>query len=227
MRITYILLTVLLFTLISGCVNPLVPSATPSPTVTKLIEPEVSANLSVGYQKVFAVTLDSDNYIATETHPSTFIYRFTDENGNTTIYVDENSSLLKVIGKDYILRYKNPVPLVQYPLHKGENWYYASPITFTTNNSSVDGQITINGTVKKFENATIFGNTTCQTVVVKQITVTSYTIDKTNYSISNESTLWYGQNIGLVKSYTISKRYIDTSLDQISEQQLVIIKFRQ
>ncbi len=227
MRIAYILLIALSFTLVSGCVNPLVPSATPSPTVTKLIEPEVSANLSVGYQKVFAVTLDGDNYTATETHPSTFIYRFTDENGNTTIYVDENSSLLKVVGKDYILRYKNPLPKVQYPLLKGENWYYASPITFTTNNSTVDGQITINGTVEKFENATIFGNTTYQTAVVKQTTVTSYGIDKTNYTISNESTLWYGQNIGLIKSYTISKRYIDNSLDQISEQQRVLIEFKE
>ncbi len=227
MRIAYILLIVLSFTLISGCTNPLVPSATPSPALTKLVEPEVSANLSVGYQKVFAVTLDGDTYMATETHPSTFIYQFIDESGNTTIFVDENSSVLKVVGKDYIVRYKNPPPTVQYPLLQGGNWYYASPITFTTNNSSVDGQITISGIVEKFENVTIFGNATYQTAVVKQTTVTNYSIDKTNYSISNESTLWYGQNIGLIRSYIISKRYLDNSLDQISEQQRVLIQFKQ
>lgn len=227
MRIAYIFPIALLLILISGCVNPLVPSATPSPTVTKLIEPEVSANLPVGYQKVFAVTLDGDTYVSTETHPSTFTYQFMDVNGNTTIYVDENSSLLKVVGKDYTLRYKNPLPYIQYPLFRGENWYYVSTIIFTTNNNSVDGQVIINGTVEKFENVTIFGNTTYQTAVVKQRTITNYSIDKANYSIANVSILWYGQNIGLIKSYTISKKYLDNSLDQISEQQRVLIKFKQ
>lgn len=91
----------------------------------------------------------------------------------------------------------------------------------------VDGQIIVNGTVERFENVPIFSNTTYQTAVVKQTTITSYNIDKTNYSVSNESTLWYGQNIGLIKSYPISKTYMENSLDQISDRQQEIIEFKQ
>jgi hypothetical protein len=150
-----------------------------------------------------------------------------DEAGNTTIYVDENSSVLKVVAQNYTIQYKNPLPTVQYPLIKGKKWYYLSPITVTYENRSVDGQIIVNGTVERFENVTIFSNTTYQTAVVKQTTITSYNIDKTNYSVLNESTLWYGQNIGLIKSYTISKTYMENSLDQISDRQQVIIEFKQ
>lgn len=81
---------------------------------------------------------------------------------------------------------------------KGEKWYFLSPIAVTYENCSVDGQITVDGTVERFENVTIFSNTTYQTAVVKQTTTTGYSIDKTNYSVSNESTLWYGQDIGLI-----------------------------
>lgn len=229
MKTIYILLIVISFALISGCINPLIPSTTPSPSPapTTTIEPEVSANLSVGYLKVFAMTLDGINYTLTETHPSIFVYRFMDEAGNTTVYVDENSSVLKIVAQNYTIRYKNPLPTVQYPLIEGEKWYYLSPITVTYENHSVDGQITVNGTVERFENVTIFNNTSYQTAVVKQTSIISYNIDKTNYSVSNESTLWYGQDIGLIKSYTISKMYIDNSLDQISDRQQMIIEFKQ
>jgi len=229
MRMIYILLIAASLALISGCINPLIPTTTPSPSPipTKTIEPEVSANLSVGYLKVFAVVLDGINYTMTETHPSIFVYRFMDGVGNKTIYVDENSSVLKVVAQNYTIRYKNPLPTIQYPLIKGQRWYYLSPITVTYENRSVDGQTTVNGTVERFENVTIFNNTTYQTAVVKQTTVTSYNIDKTNYSVSNESTLWYGQDVGLIKSYTISKIYVENSLDQISDRQQEIIEFKQ
>jgi hypothetical protein len=118
------------------------------------------------------------------------------------------------------------LPTIQYPLIKGQGWYYFSPITITYENRSVDGQTTINGTVERFENVTLFNNTTYETAVVKQTTITSYTMDKTNYRVSNESTLWFGQDVGLIKSYTLSKIYIENSLDQISDRLQVIIELK-
>ena len=52
-RRIYILLIVVSLALISGCINPLISSTTPSPSPvpTTTIEAEVSANLSIGYLK--------------------------------------------------------------------------------------------------------------------------------------------------------------------------------